>query len=197
MGWHWGIYGSALRCAWSHHWGNTRCRRWSKYHGYWNWDKQTLQEHGWAVWDSNTPTGGTQSAPQPHTAGPGRGRMGEARLKAALAGWGSTLAMAPPRHVWKTFPTATSEKWGALLWAVSRLALSTSSQTCRRNDAEHPGAERGFICKCSSGVREGEVLAHITQLHQKPRQFPQNDTNADGIDWLQQWLSGAALLVGF
>lgn len=134
------------------------------------------------MWDSNTPPGSTQSPPQPHAAGPGRGQRGEARLKAAPAGWGSTLAMAPPRHVWKTFPTATSEKWGALLWAVSRLALSTSSQTCRRNDAQHPGVERGFICKCSSGVREGAVLAHITQLHQKLRQFPKNDTNADGID---------------
>ena len=82
---------------------------------------------------------------------------------------------------------ATSEKQGALLCAVSGLALSTSSQICRRRDAQHPGTEQGFICKYSSGVQERAVLAHIAhsaalETAAVPQKCAAADTNADGID---------------
>ena len=128
--------------------------------------------------------------------------MGETQLIAGLTGWGSAGATAPPWHVWKTFPTATSENRGALLCAVSGLALSTSSQICRSSDAQHPDTERGFICKCLSGLQERAVLAHIAHSSAvKTAAVPQKcaaaDTNTGGIDWLQQSLSGTVLLVGF
>lgn len=211
-------YGVTLRDLWiyfmvhlSHHWGNARCRRGSKHHGCWNWDRKAIQQHRWGVWGSTKwsllsllpiSTGSTQGAPQPDTEGPGRDQTAETQLKAAPTGWGSTMATSYLRHIWKNFPMAISEKQGPLVCAASGQNLSTSRQICRSRDAQHPGAEWDFICKCSSGVQERVVLAQVThstalKTAAVPQKCAAANTDADGIDWLQQSLRGAALLVGF
>lgn len=109
-----------------------------------------------------------------------------------------SLATASQQDIWETFHVATSRK-RAVLCTVSSLALSPSSEISRSGDTQGPGNQYGFICMCLSGVQKRAELAnhHLATLETTaaPQKCAGADTNADGIDWLQQSHHGATLLM--